>query len=100
MSGSPQVSGRRLIYRTNSTPPTETSKIMTKLILEVPEISCDHCAQTITKALWPRRGVLDLHVDVPAQTVHLELDESTISLDEVKRILADEEYPVAGVAPA
>jgi copper chaperone len=73
---------------------------MSKVVLDVPEISCEHCAQAITKALQPQHGVQKVQVDVPAQKVHLEFDERTISLDKVKEILADEEYPVEAVAAA
>jgi copper chaperone len=66
----------------------------------VPEISCEHCAQAITKALQPQQGVQRVRVDVPAQKVHLEFDERAISLDKVKEILAEEEYPVEAVAAA
>jgi copper chaperone len=73
---------------------------MSKVVLDVPEISCAHCAQAITKALQPQQGVQNVRVDIPTQKVHLEFDERTISLDKVKEILAEEEYPVEDVAPA
>jgi copper chaperone len=73
---------------------------MSKVILDVPEISCAHCAQAITKALQPQAGVQRVRVDVPAQKVHLEFDEQQISLDRVKEILEEEEYPVEAVTPA
>ncbi len=73
---------------------------MSKVVLDVPEISCEHCAQAITRALQPQQGVQRVRVDVPARKVHLEFDESKISLDRVKEILAEEEYPVEAVATA
>lgn len=73
---------------------------MSKVILDVPEISCEHCSSAITKALQPREGVRSVSVDIPAQQVHLEYDEGTISLDQVKTILAEEEYPVEAVTVA
>jgi copper chaperone CopZ len=73
---------------------------MSKVVLDVPEISCAHCAQAITKALEPQAGVQRVRVDVPARKVHLEFDERTISLETVKEILAAEEYPVQAVTPA
>jgi hypothetical protein len=39
-------------------------------------------------------------VDVPAQRVFLEFDEGQLSLEQVKTILAGEEYPVQAVTPA
>ena len=73
---------------------------MSKVVLDVPEISCEHCSQAITKALQPQEGVQTVRVDVPTQKVHLEFDESRITLDRVKEILAEEEYPVEAVATA
>jgi copper chaperone CopZ len=73
---------------------------MSKVVLDVPEISCEHCSQAITKALQPQAGVKTVHVDVPTQKVHLEFDEGAISLDKVKEILAEEEYPVEAVTAA
>lgn len=73
---------------------------MAKVVLDVPEISCEHCSQAITNALKPQQGVRQVRVDVPTQKVHLEYDEGTISLDRVKEILAEEEYPVEAVVAA
>lgn len=73
---------------------------MSKVVLDVPEISCEHCSQAITNALQPQAGVQRVRVDVPTQKVHLEFDERAISLDRVKEILAEEEYPVDAVTPA
>ena len=73
---------------------------MSKVVLDVPEISCEHCSQAITTALEPQTGVKAVRVDVPTQKVHLEFDEGQISLDRVKEILAEEEYPVESVATA
>jgi copper chaperone len=73
---------------------------MSKVVLDVPEISCEHCSQAITNALQPQAGVKQVRVDVPTQKVHLEFDEGAITLDRVKEILAEEEYPVEAVAQA
>jgi len=73
---------------------------MSKVVLDVPEISCEHCSQAITKALQPQEGVKNVRVDIPTQKVHLEFDEAQITLDRVKAILSEEEYPVEAVATA
>jgi copper chaperone len=73
---------------------------MSKVVLDVPEISCEHCSQAITSALQPEQGVKRVSVDIPTHKVHLEYDENAISLDRVKEILAEEEYPVEAVATA
>ena len=73
---------------------------MSKVVLDVPDITCAHCAGAITQALQPQQGVENVRVDVPSQKVYLEFDERTISLDKVKEIVAEEEYPVEAVATA
>ncbi len=70
---------------------------MTRVTLSVPEISCEHCEHAITEALTPVKGVQKIQVDIPTKTVQLDFDEATLSLDRVKEILAEEDYPVAGV---
>ena len=73
---------------------------MSKVVLDVPEISCEHCSQAIANALQPQQGVQSVRVDIPAHKVHLEFDEGKISLERVKQILEAEEYPVEAVAQA
>ncbi|MBI3973066.1 MAG: heavy-metal-associated domain-containing protein [Chloroflexi bacterium] len=73
---------------------------MSKVVLDVPEISCAHCSQAITQALQPQAGVEKVRVDVPSRKVYLDYDENTISIDKVKALLAEEEYPVANISNA
>jgi copper chaperone CopZ len=69
---------------------------MSNIVLEVPDISCAHCAHTITSALQGQPGVESVQVDIPAKVVHLSYDENALSLDQVGAILDEEGYPVAG----
>ena len=73
---------------------------MSKVILDIPEITCGHCAMTVTNALKPKAGVKEVKVNIPKHEVLLEFDEGAISLDTVKELLAKEEYPVEDVRPA
>jgi copper chaperone len=70
---------------------------MAKVTLVVPDIDCEHCEHTITEALTPVAGIQSVSVDIPAHRVNLDFDESAVSLDDVKKILASEDYPVASV---
>jgi len=70
---------------------------MTRVTLSVPEISCEHCEHAITEALTPVQGVKGIQVDIPAKTVQLDYDESQLTIDKVKEILEEEDYPVAAV---
>ena len=47
---------------------------MSKVLLDVPDITCGHCAGAITQALQPPQGVQNVRVDVPSQKVYLEFD--------------------------
>lgn len=73
---------------------------MTQTVLSVPDISCDHCARTVTNALSPLDGVARVAVDVPAKRVTVEYDPNQIDVDRMSAVLADEDYPVAAVESA
>jgi copper ion binding protein len=68
---------------------------MTNQVLSVPDISCNHCKQTIEEALSRISGVDTSNVDIPAKTVALSFDESAVSLDEIVGVLAGVGYEVA-----
>ncbi len=68
---------------------------MAHTVLNVPDISCEHCERSILKALQPQPGVKTVKVDIPSKQVHLDYDEGRISLDKVRSILDEEGYPVA-----
>jgi len=71
---------------------------MTKKLLTVPNISCEHCERAIKKALEPLEGVEYVRVDIPAHVVSVEFDERRVGLDRIKEVLLEEEYPVAAVS--
>ncbi len=73
---------------------------MSKTILSVPDISCEHCEKTITGALRDHPGVNSVKVDIGAKKVTLDYDESTISVDAIRALLDDEGYPVEASTPA
>ncbi len=71
---------------------------MATSVLNVPDISCEHCERTITGALTPVAGVRSVSVDIPARQVRVDYDEAQVKVDRLTDILADEDYPVASVA--
>ncbi len=71
---------------------------MTKKLLTVPNISCEHCERAIKKALEPLAGVESVRVDIPAHIVSVEFDERRVGLDRIKEVLLAEEYPVAAIS--
>jgi copper chaperone len=71
---------------------------MAKVTLSVPDIDCEHCEHAITSALTPVAGVRSVQVDIPTKRVQLDFDDSQLSIDQVKAILQEEDYPVSAVS--
>lgn len=70
---------------------------MATVMLHVPDISCEHCAQVITRALRPLDGVREVVVDIPAKRVRVTFDEAQVDVERMKQVLQEEDYPVASV---
>jgi copper chaperone len=71
---------------------------MATSILNVPDVSCEHCEHTITTALQPLAGVRRVRVDIPAHLVTVDYDETQVTIHRLKDILREEDYPVESVA--
>jgi len=71
---------------------------MATTVLNVPDISCEHCERTITGALSPVEGVRNVNVDIPSRRVRVEYDETVVGVERMKEILQEEDYPVESVA--
>jgi copper chaperone len=71
---------------------------MATSVLNVPDISCEHCQRAITGALSPVTGVQSVVVDIPTKKVTVEYDPSVVTVDRFKDLLAEEEYPVESVS--
>jgi len=70
---------------------------MATTVLNVPDISCEHCERTITNALTTISGIRNVNVDIPGKQVRVEYDASQVSVDQLKYILQEEDYPVESV---
>ena len=73
---------------------------MATTVLKVPDISCERCERAITGALQPVEGVQSVNVDIRGRQVRVDYDPTTVSVDRMKEILAEEDYPVASVTAA
>jgi copper chaperone len=71
---------------------------MATTVLNVPDISCEHCQRTITNALTPVAGVRAVNVDIPAKQVQVDYDDAQVDVEQMKEILQEEDYPVESVA--
>ena len=67
---------------------------MTRAVLEVPDISCEHCERTVRSALEPMSGIQAVQVDIPSRSVTVDYDEDAVSPGEMSAALAEEDYPV------
>lgn len=70
---------------------------MATAVLDVPDISCEHCERAIKGALTPLAGVQTVSVDIPGKQVQVEYDQRQVSVDRMKEVLQEEDYPVASV---
>ena len=73
---------------------------MKTIVLNVPDISCEHCERAITNALTPVEGIDAVAVDIPAKQVRVSFDDARVEIDQMKEILAEEDYPVESTAGA
>ena len=71
---------------------------MATTVLNVPDISCEHCQRTIAEALRPVDGVQSVNVDIPSKQVTVQYDASLVDVERFKAILQEEEYPVESVS--
>lgn len=67
---------------------------MTELTLNVPEISCAHCKQSIEEAVGDLAGVDSVTVDIEPRTVRLVFDDSAVDLGQIKSAIQDAGYEV------
>lgn len=70
---------------------------MRKIVLNVPDISCEHCERVVRGALTPLPGVRGVRVNIPAAQVEVDYDDAQTDVERMKQVLADEEYPVQAV---
>ncbi|HSR25348.1 MAG TPA: heavy-metal-associated domain-containing protein [Candidatus Eisenbacteria bacterium] len=68
---------------------------MSRAILEVPDISCEHCERTVREALEPLPGVRQVDVDIRGKTVVVDFDETAVDMGRISATLAEEDYPAA-----
>ncbi len=67
---------------------------MAETVLNVPDISCEHCERTITRALTPVEGIRSVQVNIPERTVRVEYDAAQVNVERMKDVLQEEDYPV------
>jgi copper chaperone len=66
-----------------------------EIVLSVPDVSCEHCVNTINGALGVLPGVDIVTTDLPTKTVAVRYDSSQVSLDKIEAVLDDAGYTIA-----
>jgi copper chaperone len=62
--------------------------------LEAPDISCDHCIQSIRKAVEKLPGARFVSGDAAARRVTVEFDPAAVTLERIEAAMEEEGYPV------
>jgi len=65
------------------------------VVLNVPDVSCNHCKMAIEQAVGRVPGVESVDVEVDSKSVNVRLDQSA-ELQAVRDAIEDEGYTVAG----
>jgi copper chaperone CopZ len=68
---------------------------MSTVVMNVPDISCEHCERAISSALTAVNGIESVRVSIPAKQVHVSYDSDLVSTERMREVLAEEDYPVA-----
>lgn len=69
---------------------------MRKVLLQVPEVHCDHCKTSLEGAVGAMSGVEAVEVSVPDATLDVKFDEARVELDEIKGTIEEQGYAVFG----
>ena len=73
---------------------------MTRTVLKVDGMSCEHCVKAVTGAVEALRGVSGVTVDLAAKTVTVEHDSIVAPTDKITTEIEDQGYDVdEGVFP-
>jgi len=68
----------------------------TQTTLQVPEVHCDHCKTSLEGAVGGLGGVSTVEVSVPDATLDVSYDETTVTLDTIKKTIEEQGYAVFG----
>lgn len=68
---------------------------MTDITLSIPDISCDHCKNSIEGALKPLDGIETATVSIGDRSVAVKFDDSRINLSAIVEAIDGQGYEVA-----
>ena len=68
---------------------------MEQVILNVPDISCNHCKMSIEGAVNQLSGIESAEVDIEGRTVAVAYDSASQSLETIVTAIEEQGYDVA-----
>jgi copper chaperone len=69
---------------------------MSEVLLQAPEIHCDHCKMSIEGAVSALDGVESVDVAIPDATVRVTFDDDRVDLGSIKKTIEEQGYAVFG----
>lgn len=63
-------------------------------IIVVKGMSCEHCVKAVKGAINDLGGIKEVLVDLAVGTVEVEFDETKVSINDIKKAIADEGYGI------
>jgi len=69
---------------------------MTEVVLQAPEIHCDHCKSSIEGAVAALDGVQSVEVAIADATVRVDYDDARVEIDSIKKTIEEQGYAVFG----
>jgi copper chaperone len=69
---------------------------MQNATLNAPAISCMHCVGAIKRAVGGMEGVSTVDANPTTKDVQVAFDPQKVNLEQIKQVMAEEGYPVAG----
>jgi copper chaperone len=72
----------------------ERKKAMQQATLNVPKMSCGHCKMAVETAGRSLAGVAAIKADPETKKVEVSYDEGAVSLEDIRKAIADAGYPV------
>lgn len=67
-----------------------------RAVLNVPDVSCNHCKMAIEGAVARLEGIDAVDVDVAGKSVAVSFDDGVVTLDAIEEAVREEGYEVAG----
>lgn len=66
---------------------------MTRIVLNVPDMTCGHCEGRVKKALGALDGIERVQVDLETKKVEVDYDAAKVKVEQMQATLAEEDYP-------